>query len=91
MTASTRDALAGIGIDADQMQADLNSGNITIFQAMQQVSTKLKEFPETSAVVGTAIADIFGGAGEDAGIQYIKNLDEITLSMDDVVDKTTES
>lgn len=91
MTSSTRDALAGIGIDADKMQADLSSGNITLFQAMQQVATKLDEFPEESAIVGTAIADIFGGAGEDAGIAYLKTLDEITLSMDDVVDKTDES
>lgn len=84
MTKATADALNGIGISADGVQKALQDGSMTTFEVMQQVATKLKELPASSSQVGTAIADIFGGPGEDAGLEYIKTLDGVKLSMDDV-------
>lgn len=84
MTTATADALNGIGISAEKVQADLQAGSITTFDVMQMVAAKLNELPASSAAVGTAIADIFGGPGEDAGLEYIKTLANIRLNMDAV-------
>lgn len=87
MTTATADALDGIGISSEQVQADLQSGAKTTFEVMQDVSAKLNELPESSAAVGTAIADIFGGPGEDAGLQYLRTLKDISGNLDEVKNK----
>lgn len=84
MTTATADALNGIGISSEQVQKDLQSGAKTTFDVMQEVSQRLNELPASSAAVGTAIADIFGGPGEDAGLQYLKTLKDIDTELDDV-------
>ena len=84
MTDTTAQALDGIGISSKKVQKDLQSGATTTFEVMQQVSEKLNELPESSSAVGTAIADIFGGPGEDAGLQYIKTLKGIDTNLDEV-------
>lgn len=88
MTKATADALDGIGISSKQVQKDLQSGATTTFEVMQKVSDKLNEYPEQSKQVGTAIADIFGGAGEDAGLQYLKTLKDIDTNLDEVKKRT---
>ena len=87
MTVATAAALDGIGIDSDQVQKDLQSGAKTTFQVMQEVSAKLNELPENSKAVGAASADIFGGPGEDAGLQYLKTLKDIDTNLDSVKEK----
>ena len=84
MTTATADALEGIGISSEQVQKDLQSGEKTTFDVMQEVSQRLNELPASSAAVGTAIADIFGGPGEDAGLQYLKTLKDIDTELDNV-------
>lgn len=84
MTKATAEALQGIGLNYKTLQEQLQSGAITTFDVMQMVSQKLNELPENSAAVGTAIADIFGGAGEDAGLQYLKTLKDIDTNLDTV-------
>lgn len=90
MTKATAEALQGIGLNYVDIQKKLQDGSMTTFDVMQQVSEKLNELPESSAAVGTAIADIFGGPGEDAGLQYIKTLKDIDLNLDSVKDKAGE-
>lgn len=84
MTTATADALEEIGISSEQVQKDLQDGTKTTFDVMQEVSQRLNELPASSAAVGTAIADIFGGPGEDAGLQYLKTLKDIDTELDDV-------
>ena len=84
MTDSTAAALEGIGLNSKKIQKELQSGSITTFEVMQLVSEKLNELPESSAAVGTAIADIFGGPGEDAGVKYIRTLKDISTNLDEV-------
>ena len=88
MTTATAAALDGIGISSMQVQKDLQDGSKTTFQVMQEVANKLKELPQSSAAVGSAIADIFGGPGEDAGLAYIEMLGNIELDMDKVKAKS---
>lgn len=90
MTKATADALTGIGLNYKQLQTDLQNGSKTTFDIMQLVSEKLNELPENSAVVGTAIADIFGGPGEDAGLAYLKTLKDIDTNLDTVKGKAGE-
>lgn len=90
MKKNTVDALNNIGISANQVQKDLAAGTTTTFEVIQQVSQKLSELPPQSKEVGTAIADIFGGAGEDAGLQYLTTLKDIETNLDEVKKKSGE-
>lgn len=87
MTTATADALEGIGISSKKVQEELANGSKTTFDIMQEVSAKLAEFPESSSAVGTALADIFGGPGEDAGLQYILTLKDIDTNLDNVKER----
>lgn len=84
MTKATADAMNAIGISAEKVQEDLANGSLTTFDVMQMVAAKLNELPASSAAVGTAIADIFGGPGEDAGLEYIRTLATVQTSMSEV-------
>lgn len=90
MTAATAAALEGIGISADKVQEQLRTGQKTTFDIIQMVSERLNELPDSASVVGTALADIFGGRGEDAGLQYIRTLKDIKTNLSDVKDETGE-
>lgn len=84
MTTATAAALEGIGISSDKVQEQLRTGQKTTFDIIQMVSERLNELPDSASVVGTAIADIFGGPGEDAGLQYIRTLKDIKTNLSDV-------
>lgn len=90
MTTATAAALDRIGISSTQVQKDLQTGAKTTFQVMQEVSAKLAELPDSAQIVGTAIADIFGGPGEDAGLQYLRTLKDISTDLDTVKSKAGE-
>lgn len=90
MTTATAAALDGIGISSTQVQKDLQTGAKTTFQVMQEVSAKLAELPDSAQSVGAAIADIFGGPGEDAGLQYLRTLKDISTDLDTVKSKAGE-
>lgn len=90
MTTATAEALEGIGISSDKVQEELQTGAKTTFDIMQEVSMRLNELPSSASAVGTAIADIFGGPGEDAGLQYLRTLKDIELNLDEVKKSTGE-
>ena len=87
MTTATAAALDGIGLSSEQVQKDLQTGTKTTFDVIQDVSAKLAELPDNAATVGAAIADIFGDPGEDAGLQYLRTLKDISTNMDEVKGK----
>ena len=90
MTTATASALEGIGLSSTEIQNALQTGAMTTFDVIQQVSARLNELPDSAASVGTAIADIFGGPGEDAGLAYLRTLKDIELNMDAVTQKSGE-
>ncbi len=90
MTDATAAALEGIGISADEVQEQLRTGQKTTFDIIRMVSERLDELPESSAEVGAALADIFGGPGEDAGLQYIRTLKDIKTGLGDVKEEAGE-
>lgn len=60
------------------------------FEAMQLLSTAMKDSNLTAAQTQTIMADIFKGAGEDAE-SFVLNLDKVKLSLDDVAIQASES
>lgn len=90
MTTATEEALAGIGLSGEEIQQALTDGSMTAFEAIQMVSGRISELPEMSREVGTAVADIFGGPGEDAGVRYISTLKNISTDLDVVKGKSGE-
>lgn len=90
MVPETIAALDGIGISSKKVQEELQNGSKTTFEIMQEVSEKLNELPDSSSKVGAAIANIFGGPGEDAGLQYIRTLKDISANLDEVKEQSGE-
>lgn len=84
MTPATKAALEGIGLSSVEIQKGLQDNTKTIFQVIQDVSGRLNEVKDDSPEVGAALADIFGGAGEDAGLRYLKTLKDINVNLDDI-------
>ena len=83
---ATRDALEGIGLSSEEIEKSLADGSKSLFDVIQEVSAEIDKLPENSAEVGTAIADIFGGPGEDAGLQFITTLQNAKTGLDSLVD-----
>lgn len=90
MTPATREALDAIGLSSTEIIRGLNNGTTKIIDVIRQVSGKLNELPATSAVVGQAIADIFGGPGEDAGLRYLQTLKDINTEQEAVMTQAGE-
>lgn len=90
MTTATAAAFEGIGMSSEKVQEELQDGTKTTFDIIQEVADRLQELPESSAAAGAALADIFGEAGEDAGLRYIKTLGDISTNLDEVKAKSGE-
>ena len=90
MSNTTKQALQGIGIDVDQMQAKLRDGSMSTFEAIQQVSAQLKTLPDNAQEVGEVMSAVFGRQGKFASQEMIESLAEMSTSLDDVMAKTGE-
>lgn len=73
-----------------ELLGQIDTGEITLMEAIQKVSTKMGELPPQSAVVGKAMAGIFGGAGEAAGLDFLKSLKDIDSETSSYIDTTNE-
>ena len=90
MPKATKEAIDSIGISSEKMQKDLESGNKTFFQSMQEISRELAKLPPQSSKVGEVIANVFGGAGEDAQ-SFILSMGEINLELSKQNKELTET
>jgi hypothetical protein len=89
-TKSTSDAMeAAFGTEFTQkLFKGINDGSITSVQALQQVSQQMNDTKIPASQLQTVIADVFGGPGEDAGIEYLKSLKNIGGGIDTLIDQT---
>lgn len=69
---------------------NLNSGAIDTTQALAKVATGLRDVDLTAEQTQTVIADVFGGAGEDAGLRYLQLLADIDDETGNVRESTNE-
>lgn len=75
-TKSTQDAIEPLGkLRVEQIETAVAAGNY--FEATQLVAKGLSEVNLSASQTGTIIADVFRGAGEDAGIDILKTLANI--------------
>lgn len=76
-TQTTQDALTNaFGADfTQQIKIKVNSGDV--FGAIQDVSARLPELEGKADKLGAVLADVFGGAGEDAGTEFLESLKDI--------------
>lgn len=88
LTPATVAALEGIGITADQITAVIDEDGIG--GAIELVSQKLEGFADDSREVGAVLADVFRGAGEDAGVQFIRSFGNIEGGLDELIDAGNE-
>jgi hypothetical protein len=90
MTPATKSALDAIGLSSREIEKALDEGSTTLFEVTQKVSDRLNKLPPQSRVVGTAIADIFGGPGEDAGLRFLQTIKDINLELDNIETSLSE-
>lgn len=90
MTPAAQDALKAIGLSGSEIQSQLKDGSLTMDQAIKMVAENMQGFATNSSEYATAVADIFKGAGEDAGPQFIEMLATAELSMENLNEQTSE-
>lgn len=75
ITPAAKAAIDAVGISSTKLLKDISSGSITSFEAIQQITKATTELNDV-AKKGSILAEVFRGAGEDAG-NYIFTLDEL--------------
>lgn len=83
MTNQISESLDACGISSKQMQKDLEDGNITMLEAVQQVSAKLKELPENSQEAGQVMKNVFGRTAAEGGTLLIQSLADVNTNLDE--------
>jgi len=80
MTDPAKEALDAIGMSAEQVQRDIANGTKSYFDVIQEISTRTNKIGEESQEAGMILADVFKGAGEDAG-DFIFKLGELDTDL----------
>jgi hypothetical protein len=91
-TKTSKDALVGaFGEEfTGELFENLNNGSITTAEALSLVSGKMGDTEVAGDKLQTVIADVFGSAGEDAGLAYILSLEKILKNTDDITKSTNQ-
>ncbi|SHL25790.1 phage tail tape measure protein [Hymenobacter psychrotolerans] len=89
-TKSTKDALyAAFGPEfTKEILEGVNSGSMTSIEALRRISQEMNDTKIPASQLQTVVADVFGGPGEDAGLDYLKSLRNVGGGVDELVDKT---
>ena len=90
MTESTSKALAQLGIDGEEMTKKLDDGSMTIFEAMQQVSTAIENAGSSSQAVGQVMQTVFGRQGYTAGTNLGKAIAQLNTDLEQTKLQTGE-
>lgn len=90
MSDTTKKALQGVGINADEMAEKLRTGQMQTFDAVKQVSSAIKELPDNCQEVGEVMTAVFGRQGKFASQEMIESLADMSTSLDEVTAKTGE-
>lgn len=90
MSESTKSALRGIGIDADDMAKKLSSKQIEMSDAVKMVADGLKKVSDNSQEAGDVMANVFGKSGKFASQDMLELLGDIETNLDIVKQKTGE-
>lgn len=83
-------ALSAIGVDANKLQADINSGAITTAEAMKQITDAIGQFPPASAEAQNAIRTCFEEEGQKAGYAMVTALGDVVDATNDTAEATSD-
>lgn len=86
MTPQIEKSLNDVGISAKQMQKDLETGQLTMLDAVQQVAGKLKELPENSQEAGQIMKNVFGRTAAEGGTLLIQSIADVNTNLDKAKD-----
>lgn len=89
-TPATKKALQNaFGKDfAKDIFSGISDGSLTSLEALEKISQKMNDATIPAEKLQTVVADVFGGAGEDAGLQFLKSLTNITKETRNLIDTT---
>lgn len=90
MNKQTEESLNAVGISAKKMQDDLRDGNISMFDAVQQVATKLKELPENSQEAGNLMKNVFGRTAAEGGTKLLESIADVNTNLEEAKKRTGE-
>lgn len=82
MTKQVADSLDACGISSKQMQEDLEKGNITMLEAVQQVAARLRELPENSQEAGQVMKNVFSRTAAEGGTLLLQSIADVNTNLD---------
>ena len=88
MTKQTSEALAKLGIDGNQMSQELNNGTLTVFDALKQVASELKNVDSNSKTAGEVMQTVFGRQGAMAGANLAKAIETLDTNLKETKKQT---
>lgn len=90
MSSDMVSALSAIGVDANKLQADINSGAITTAEAMKQITDAIGQFPPASDEAQNAIRACFEDEGQKAGYAMVTALGDVIDATNDTSEATSD-
>ena len=90
MTKQTSEALQKLGIDGQEMTRKLNDGSLTIFDALKQVASQLKNVDSNSQAAGEVMQAVFGRQGVTAGTNVAKAIETLNTNLEETKKQTGE-
>ena len=90
MTKSTSDSLAKLGIDGQEMSRKMSDGTLTVFEALKQVATQLKDCESGSQEAGQVMQNVFGRQGAMQGMKLARAIAELNTNLEETKKQTGE-
>lgn len=90
MTKATSDSLAKLGIDGQEMSRKMSDGSLSVFEALKQVATKLKDCEAGSQEAGQVMQNVFGRQGAMQGMKLARAIAELNTNIEETKKQTGE-
>lgn len=89
-SSQTAESLEAVGIDAQKMFEQLQSGELSTIDAVKQVSAAMKQTGVQTQAAGNIMKNVFGKAGAQGGAELIASLEDIETNLDIIKNQTGE-
>ena len=90
MTKQTSEALAKFGIDGQEMSRKMSDGTLSVFDALKQVMSQLKDVDSGSQTAGEVMQAVFGRTGAMAGTNLAKAIETLNTDLAQTKKQTGE-
>ncbi len=76
---------------SDRILNGIKEGSITSVEAVQLISERMNDTTIDAKRLSAVVKDVFGSAGEDAGLRYLQSLKSINTELETLNDDTNEA